>query len=771
MEPPSRGPAADALRLAAAGPGDGAPGGGETRPGEPAPSQLPFGATVTIVFSDIRGFTEFTEQHGDEAAYRLLQQHNAIVRKQVELFGGQVVKTQGDSFMVSFRTARAAIQCAVAVQRSLEAAPAPPGGGIALGIGINTGEPIQEGGDFFGSPVNLAARICAAAGPGQILISETTRSVAGRIDGVEFVDRGLFDLKGFHEPQRVFEVRWLGPGARGGQTGAALREELASLAERCARLGPTLLAAARAMVQEGGAPPPNLAGEIAALRASYAELRARVLERAAGAGLETSGNPEAWSSLGELEPLVAALERAEAERKEGTNGAQTPEAEGEARQVALEAAVQRALVVLSQILAVRHRDDPAFQPLLECQARASDLRVKLSRLPGTGREFSPQRVDETLLPFADLLTLVTGQQDLDDQRWMEAEENVARVFGRQLAIAATRGRLVVSPVDRRSPETAAPEPSVGEADPLSGAPGDPRGPSSLPLPDPRGAAVTWWTAAHGAWVSWKRSGMALAHALRAVLARHPYLLSVPIRQSVDYDRGRLASGYFLLLEHVENLQPSFLRSAVERALERTGQVRDPGVLGQALYEVLVREGRLAETYPDFVRDVMVAAIPTPGVWLDAIITESDEATLVVTRPGRAPGDADEVNRTLTEPAARQGAHHVSLVVAPLTTRFVCIRRGELREPRDVTVTLSAQGAPSEEAWLLTLRSDYLMHAAPRRPEGSVVTLEGFGRSWSALWVAVFNRDPEAERRVELAATIRPCAPAGPRRSVFGLKAR
>jgi hypothetical protein len=525
------------------------------------------------------------------------------------------------------------------------------------------------------------------------------------------------------------------------------------------------------MAEEGTAPPPGLAAEIAALRATYADLRARLLERAAEARLEIPSDADAWATLGDLEPLLAALERAQAERAEVPHGA--PAAGGESdqtRHMALEAAVQRALVVLSQVLAVRHRDDPAFQPLLECQARASDLRVKLSRLPGSGREVSPQRVDETLLPFADLLTLVTGPQELDDQRWMEAEENVARVFGRQLAIAATRGRLVLSPPGPRAPEGPVSDALAAEAEPASGSAGDLRG-WSLPLPDPRGAGVTWWTAAHGAWVSWKRSGMALAHALRAVLARHPYLLSVPIRQSADYDRGRLASGYFLLLEHVEHLRPSFLRTAVERALDRVAQTRDPGVLGPALYDLLVREGRLTETYPDFVREVMIAAIPTPGVWLDAIITESDEATLVVTRPGHAPGEPGEVTRTLTEPAARQSAHRMTLVVAPLTTRFVCLRRGELREPRDVTITLTAQGAPTEEAWLLVLRSDYLMHAAPRRPEGPAVTLSGFGRSWSALWVAVFNRDPEAERRVELAATIRPCVPAGPRQSVFGLKAR
>src|SRR2546425_6724468 len=173
-------------------------------------SLLPSGATVTIFFSDIRGFTDFTNKFGDQAAFRMLQEHDTLVRKQLELFGGRVVKTQGDSFMVYFSTARAAILCAVAVQRALapESAQGPPGSRIAIGIGINTGEPIQEAGDFFGSAVNLASRICAEAGPAEVLISETSRHIAGRIDGINFIDRGVRELKGFPDPQRLYEVSW-----------------------------------------------------------------------------------------------------------------------------------------------------------------------------------------------------------------------------------------------------------------------------------------------------------------------------------------------------------------------------------------------------------------------------------------------------------------------------------------------------------------------------------------------------------------------------------
>src|SRR4051794_31267158 len=80
---------------------------------------LPFGPTVTIFFSDIRGFTEYTDAHGDAAAYRMLQHHNLIVQEQIALFGGHIVKTLGDSYMVSFDAARNAMACGIGVQKSL----------------------------------------------------------------------------------------------------------------------------------------------------------------------------------------------------------------------------------------------------------------------------------------------------------------------------------------------------------------------------------------------------------------------------------------------------------------------------------------------------------------------------------------------------------------------------------------------------------------------------------------------------------------------------
>jgi Adenylate and Guanylate cyclase catalytic domain len=123
-----------------------------------------------------------------------------LVQEQLALYRGHVVKTQGDSFMVSFDSARTAVTCAIAIQKAIGEANRQQGGaGIGIGIGINTGEPVREGADFFGGTVNLAARICAVAEPGQVLVSETVRAVTGKMEGSSFNDLGDFELKGFRE--------------------------------------------------------------------------------------------------------------------------------------------------------------------------------------------------------------------------------------------------------------------------------------------------------------------------------------------------------------------------------------------------------------------------------------------------------------------------------------------------------------------------------------------------------------------------------------------
>ncbi len=607
-------------------------------------ASAPFGGTVTIFFSDIRGFTDYTEQFGDEAAYRILREHNAIVRKQIDTFGGVVVKTQGDSFMVAFTTARGAILCAIAIQRAVaEADQNQSGPRIAVGIGINTGEPIQEGGDYFGSMVNLAARICAAAGPGQILIAETTRYVAGRIESVGYVDRGLHEIKGFPEARRLCEVVWRAPAAAAPTAGGA--EQLAKF----------------------------------------------------------------------------------------------------------RTAVQYAIGVLTRVLAVSHLDDPAFSPLIECQAKASELRLTLSRSGAERRGVGAKQVEEVILPFENLIRLIVEGGSLSEEGWAELEGSVSRAFGRPLVTAAARGRLSIGSLEKAEPPTqTAKEPETPAAPrvPLVQAP-------TLPPSDPRAEGVRWWTAAYAAWSQWKVSGIGWAHAVRGELSKYPHLLSVPIQESADYDDGQLAGGYFMLLEHVENQSPSFIRTALERAIQEVGGSLEPDVLGPRLYATLVGGGRLRETYPAMVREVVGIAIPNPGVWADGGVIEHEDATVAVVRPSGLVGDPAEEAVRLTESKERTADHSFTLALQPLTARFFYVKPGELKTPRDVEFRLVMDGKPSDLAWYLTLKTSLVVRSEPRILPQEGISLPGLGRDHAGAWVAVFNPDPDATASCELTVGVRP----------------
>jgi class 3 adenylate cyclase len=172
--------------------------------------------TVTILFTDIEGSTALAQRLGDKAYHALLAEHNRILREQVARHGGQEVKSMGDGFMVAFASAARALSCAVNIQKAFAAYNAerasahaePVEAPINVRIGLNTGESIEEAGDYFGTAVTLAARIAARAQGGQVLVSEVVRTVGGSLAGVEFRDAGRKQLKGIPGRQRVFEVVW-----------------------------------------------------------------------------------------------------------------------------------------------------------------------------------------------------------------------------------------------------------------------------------------------------------------------------------------------------------------------------------------------------------------------------------------------------------------------------------------------------------------------------------------------------------------------------------
>jgi class 3 adenylate cyclase/alpha-beta hydrolase superfamily lysophospholipase len=167
-----------------------------------APSGL-----VTILFTDMEGSTTLTQRLGDAGAQEVLRAHNRIIRDALKARDGSEIKHTGDGFLASFASASHALECAVAIQRAFAAHNESAQEPIRVRIGLNAGEPVAEDEDLFGTAVQLAARICAHAQPGQILASNVVRELAA---GKKFFfsDRGDVTLRGFEDPVRLYEVSW-----------------------------------------------------------------------------------------------------------------------------------------------------------------------------------------------------------------------------------------------------------------------------------------------------------------------------------------------------------------------------------------------------------------------------------------------------------------------------------------------------------------------------------------------------------------------------------
>jgi len=182
------------------------PGAATTGTGQFQPSGQ-HGAVHIFMIADVRGYTRYTYEHGDEGGAQLAMRFAAIARAVVAAHGGQVVDLRGDEVLAVFTSARAALRAAVELQRQLNTAhPTLPHHAIPCGIGLDAGEPIPVEGGYRGLALNLAARLCSLAGPGEILASETVMGLARLVEGISYGDRGFASLKGFATPTRVIQV-------------------------------------------------------------------------------------------------------------------------------------------------------------------------------------------------------------------------------------------------------------------------------------------------------------------------------------------------------------------------------------------------------------------------------------------------------------------------------------------------------------------------------------------------------------------------------------
>ena len=163
--------------------------------GAPVGNAVPISGTTTWMFTDIESSTETAARVGDRAWAETLARHNATVRSTVASHGGREVKHLGDGFMLAFPLAQRAVECAIALQRALD------GGDLRIRVGVHTGEAEAMDGDYFGSHVNLAARIAGAAAGGEVLVSALTREIVATTGAdVAFAEPRTLTLKGVAAP-------------------------------------------------------------------------------------------------------------------------------------------------------------------------------------------------------------------------------------------------------------------------------------------------------------------------------------------------------------------------------------------------------------------------------------------------------------------------------------------------------------------------------------------------------------------------------------------
>jgi class 3 adenylate cyclase len=162
--------------------------------------------TNGFLFADLRDYTKYVEAHGDRAAAALLDAYRELVRAAVAEFGGAEIKTEGDSFYVVFPSASSAVQCGLAILDAAAKSTAASGGPINVGIGVHAGETVETAEGYVGSAVNVAARVCSQAKPGQLLVTDTVRALTRTFLPVKFVDRRVLKLKGIEEPVTAYRV-------------------------------------------------------------------------------------------------------------------------------------------------------------------------------------------------------------------------------------------------------------------------------------------------------------------------------------------------------------------------------------------------------------------------------------------------------------------------------------------------------------------------------------------------------------------------------------
>jgi class 3 adenylate cyclase len=162
----------------------------------------------TILFTDIVDSTATLSRLGDRAWRQLLLEHNRRIRIELDRFRGREMGTTGDGFLALFDGAARGVRCAGAMIRAVADLD------LAIRAGLHTGEVAIAGGQARGLAVHAAARVAALAGPGEILVSATTRDLLDG-SGLALVSRGDHELKGLTGARTIYAIDQDGPRPSG----------------------------------------------------------------------------------------------------------------------------------------------------------------------------------------------------------------------------------------------------------------------------------------------------------------------------------------------------------------------------------------------------------------------------------------------------------------------------------------------------------------------------------------------------------------------------
>jgi len=159
-------------------------------------------AEAAFLFADIAGFTALTEAHGDEHAVRLVEEFASAVQVELPRLDGQYVKAVGDALMLRVPDPGDAVRLGLWITRNAMGGHEAP----SVRVGCNYGSAVERSGDYFGATINVAARVSALAGGGEVLVTGPMAALAPDLEGVLYESRGRQVLRNVAEPIEIFAV-------------------------------------------------------------------------------------------------------------------------------------------------------------------------------------------------------------------------------------------------------------------------------------------------------------------------------------------------------------------------------------------------------------------------------------------------------------------------------------------------------------------------------------------------------------------------------------